>query len=79
MVDFEEKCKEKGWKLDDVAFLLQIHDEILFEVREDLKDEISEELKKVMENVIKTHKPKLEFTPIPLAVNIKVGKNWGEM
>ncbi len=79
MVDFDKACKKKGWTSEEVAFLLQIHDEILFEVKEELKDEVCKELKKVMENVIEHHKPKIPFTPIPVVANIKSGENWGEM
>jgi len=79
MVDFYKACKEKGWAVEQVAFLLQIHDEILFEVDEDLKEDVENELKKVMENVISLHHPKIEFTNIPIIANVKSGPNWGEM
>lgn len=80
MIDFEKLAKKKKWNLDQVAFLLQIHDEILFEVSEDLKEEVEHELKRVMEAVIENHAPKLkEYTDIPIVANVKSGKNWGEM
>jgi len=79
MVDFHKRCMEKKWKEEDVTFLLQIHDEILFEVSESLVDDVSKELKKVMESVMEVHKPKIEFTNIPIIVNIKTGENWGDM
>ncbi len=84
MVDFYEVCKKKKWVDATVVgnkinFLLQIHDEVLFEVDKDLKKEVEYELKKCMESVIENHKPKIPFTPIPLLVNIKSGPNWGEM
>jgi DNA polymerase I len=79
MIDFKKVCHAKGWGVEDVAFLLQIHDEILFEVKENLKDEVEKELKIVMENVMNQHLPVIEFTNIPLVVNIKSGKNWGQM
>ena len=79
MVDFAETCKKKKWGVDEVAFLLQIHDEILFEVKKDLKEEVEGELKKAMEGVIENHKPKIPFTNIPLLVNVKSGNNWSEM
>lgn len=50
--------------------ILQIHDELLFEVHEDCIEELSKLVKKIMENV---------FTlKVPLVVDISVGKNWGE-
>lgn len=92
MVDFHKVCIKKGWtkitpdpslskegSKNQVDFLLQIHDEILFEVDKDMEEEVSKELKKVMEAVIENHKPKIEFTNIPIVANVKSGKNWGEM
>ncbi len=78
MIDFHKRCLEKKWG-DKVNFLLQIHDELLFEVEEDLQEEVEKELKKVMEEVIENHKPVIPSTKIPLVANIKTGKNWGEM
>lgn len=79
MVDFDNRCKELGYGLEKVAFLLQIHDEIIFEVDEKMVDVVGKELKEVMENVLESHKPKMDYVKIPLIANLKVGKNWGEM
>jgi DNA polymerase-1 len=92
MVDFHAVCLEKGWSKitpdpslnkeggnNKVDFLLQIHDELLFEVDEEMKDEVCDSLVAVMEGVIKNHQPKIPFTNIPIVANIKSGKNWGEM
>lgn len=56
----------------DAKILLQVHDELLLEVREDQVEEISSIVKKEMEKEIE------EFE-IPLKVDLKAGKNWGEM
>jgi DNA polymerase-1 len=48
--------------------LLQVHDELLFEVEEDLVEEKSQELKVILENVYPLK--------VPLKVNIAWGKNW---
>lgn len=48
--------------------LLQIHDEMLFECKDDLLKEETQQIKKIMENVV-------NWT-IPLKVNIHVGQNW---
>lgn len=52
--------------------VLQIHDSIIIECDETLKDSVSEMLQKEMEAVA----PEL---PIKLAVEVSVGKNWGEL
>jgi DNA polymerase-1 len=69
----------EGVMQNRVDFVLQIHDELLFEVDENLKDEVCKELVGVMEKVIKNHKPKIPFTNIPLVANLKSAKSWGEM
>lgn len=53
----------------DVAMLLQIHDEIILEVREDLAEEAAEKIKDIMENVL--------TLSVPLIVDVNVGDNWG--
>lgn len=79
MVDFQKECERQGWGTDKVAFLLQIHDEILFEVDEKMKDKVSKSLKNIMEAVLENHKPKIPYTPIPIVANIKMGSNWGDL
>ncbi|MDP2766328.1 MAG: DNA polymerase, partial [Candidatus Methanoperedens sp.] len=54
-----------------VKMLLQVHDELLFEVKENMVDEAAEKIKDIMENVIKLK--------VPVIVDAKVGDNWGEM
>lgn len=51
--------------------LLQIHDELLFEVKEDVLQEKSQKIKKAMEQAV-------EITPA-MVVKIEMGKNWGEL
>jgi DNA polymerase-1 len=54
----------------DARMILQIHDELLFEVRKEHVDALSAIVKKIMEGV---------FTlKVPLVVDISIGKNWGE-
>lgn len=59
-----------GSKVNDAKMLLQVHDELIFEVDEDKADELVETVKAAMENVVKLD--------IPLKVNASVGKNWKE-
>ncbi len=59
-------CPEK-----DVRMLLQVHDEIILEVKEEIADEVAKKVKEIMESVYKLK--------VPLVVNVKVGDNWGEI
>lgn len=78
MSDFWEVCRKNKWE-ESVKFILQIHDEIIYEIDEDIKDKVAVELKKVMEDVLEKHKPKHKYLPVPIVANIKFGKNWGKM
>ncbi len=62
---------EKGLLDKDCRLLLQIHDELLFEIKEDAVKTKTSKIKKVMENVVELK--------APLVVDLKIGSNWGEM
>ena len=51
--------------------LLQVHNELVFEVREDKVEEWAKKLIPLMENAISLS--------VPIKVEAKVGDNWGEM
>jgi DNA polymerase-1 len=51
--------------------LLQVHDELIFEVQENYLAEVSPIIIDCMQNVTKLK--------VPLIVNIGSGKNWGEL
>lgn len=55
----------------DMRMILQIHDEIIWEVKEESADEVAPKIKEIMEGVYKLK--------VPLAVDIKTGRNWGEL
>jgi DNA polymerase-1 len=55
----------------DARMILQIHDELIFEVKESRAEEFAEQLKKTMERAY--------VLKVPLIVEIAIGKNWGEL
>ncbi|HEY4503797.1 MAG TPA: DNA polymerase [Candidatus Paceibacterota bacterium] len=59
----------------DAFLILQVHDELVYEIRENLVEKIAPEIKKIMESVID---PK-DIKGITCEVNYSVGKNWGEL
>ena len=56
----------------DARMLLQVHDELLFEVKDEEAEEFAQHLKKIMEGIC----PELG---IPLKVDVKMGKDWGKL
>ena len=72
MINIYEKIKVK--KIKDCKLLLQIHDELIFEVK---KDNI-ENTKKLVENGMKSvQKSDLHSFSIPILVDVNIGENWG--
>jgi DNA polymerase I len=55
--------------------VLQIHDELVFEVRDELVENCAKNIKEIMENVVSLD----DTEGIPLKVEASVGKNWMEM
>ena len=54
--------------------LLQVHDELVFEIENQHVEESSIKIKKIME---RTHLEFKDFS-VPLTVDYGVGSNWGE-
>lgn len=55
----------------DITMLLQVHDELIFEVAESDVEKIIEPIKEIMTTAWKGK--------VPLKVNVETGKNWGEL
>lgn len=55
----------------DVRMIIQVHDELVFEMPGDMKFLAAEKVKEIMEGVVDLK--------VPLEVDIEVGKNWLEM
>ncbi|HYF13132.1 MAG TPA: DNA polymerase [Candidatus Paceibacterota bacterium] len=74
MIKITEYFKEQN-AYNGAHLLLQVHDELLFEIEEGRVDALAPRIKEIMENVV----PEKERLGIPFLVEGKVGKNWGEM
>lgn len=60
---------------DDVRVLLQVHDELVFEIKEELVDKITPELARLMSGVFEGK----DTLGVPIVVDSKIGDNWAEM
>lgn len=67
MIAVDDALYKKG---NEAALILQIHDELVFEVPDSDLEELEKIVKKEMEGIIKLK--------VPLIVDISIGKNWGE-
>jgi len=64
-------AKEVGLKNKDCKLLLQVHDELLFEVKREKIKPSAEKIKSIMEGVVKLK--------VPLKVDLLVGRTWGTL
>jgi DNA polymerase-1 len=55
----------------NVKMILQVHDELVVEVKNGLEKEVGALLQETMENVVQLK--------VPVRVDLKTGHNWGEM
>jgi len=70
MILTDERLKKEGLN-EEAPLLLQIHDELVFEIKEKFVEKIARIIKEEMEHAISA--------PIPFIVTTHVGDNWGEM
>ena len=66
-----DKFFESIYQNSEVALLLQIHDELIFEVRDDLVERVAEKIRAIMNNIY--------TLKVPLNCGISIGKNWAEL
>ena len=55
----------------DVYIILQIHDEIILEVKTEKAESVANRVKEILENVYALR--------VPLVAHVKIGDNWGEI
>ncbi len=71
MIAIYKKVSNSENPYQNVRLILQVHDEFVFEVPEGQEKDFIEEIKPLLQG--------LENLSVPLVVDLKVGKNWGEM
>ncbi len=69
----EMLTKEKAQ--DDAHLLLQVHDELVYEIRKERADELGAEIRKIMEAAL----PSKDARGVPVLVTMKTGADWGSM
>lgn len=74
MIEIEKFLDKKGLK-KDVRLLLQVHDELVYEIKENIIKSIVPEIQKIMEGII----PAKEIKGIVCETHAYEGNNWGEL
>ena len=74
MIAVDEYLKKAGL-IEKAHLILQVHDELIYEVEEKIAKQIAEPIKKVMESVLPANQTK----GVPIVANASVGPNWGEL
>ena len=66
-----EQMQRFGESRGEAKMLLQIHDELIFEIKEESADSISSRIKEIMENVYELR--------VPLVCNVSKGYTWADL
>jgi DNA polymerase-1 len=74
MVEINRVLKEEH-ATEDAHAILQVHDELIFEIRTTRLAELAEKIKTIMESVL----PESETKGVPILAQAKSGINWGSL
>ncbi len=77
--DADEVLRSAGL-INQAHLVLQVHDELVYEVEEKAVEKVSKLVEEAMKNVIKKRPEFLKGkSDVPLEVHVAVGNNWGEL
>ncbi len=74
MARIDTYLEQKGLE-KEVRMLLQVHDELIFEIKSTLIDGLLDEIQNIMQSVLTPEQTK----GVPIVSNRAVGTTWGEM
>ncbi|MFA6296954.1 MAG: DNA polymerase [Candidatus Paceibacterota bacterium] len=74
MVDIDNYFEKENLQ-DKVHLLIQVHDELDFEIEKSVVKKVIPEIKRMLENVVE---PK-EINNVPIIAHASIGKSWGEL
>ncbi len=74
MAKIDDYLRSEGL-LDRVKLILQIHDELIYEVDEKIISNLPEKIKKIMENILTPE----QTAGIPIVAEFATGYSWGKM
>ncbi len=74
MVEADSMLEKNGWR-DNAELVLQVHDELVYELDATIAEKAAQEIRKVMESVID---PK-ELSGVPILAEVALGGDWGNL
>lgn len=74
MIEADRLIQKNEWR-DNVRLVLQVHDELVYEIQEGMADDVAQILRGVMESVA----PIKKLSNVPILAEVSIGKNWGEL
>lgn len=74
MIEADALIEKNKWR-GKARLLLQVHDELVYEVAEDRAEDIARALRNVMENVV----PPEKLSNVPIVAEVAIGPNWGAL
>ena len=74
MVEADALIEKNGWR-QSARLLLQVHDELVYELKKGKAEEMARELRHVMESVV----PLKELSGVPIVAEVSLGANWGDV
>jgi DNA polymerase-1 len=74
MVRADEALRQEG-RRDEAHLLLQVHDELVYEIKNEFVGELAQKIKDIMECAL----PDEQRNGVPILAEVKTGPNWGSM
>ena len=74
MVDIDTFLVREGVR-EEAHLLLQVHDELVYEIRTSMLASLAPRIKEIMETIL----PEKECKQVPILVDAKTGHNWAEL
>jgi DNA polymerase-1 len=74
MIETDEIIEKRKWR-DKVKLLLQVHDELVYEIAQSDAEKIAREIREVMESVAPVEK----LAGVPIVAEASLGDNWGDL
>ncbi len=74
MVKIDQMLKETGQE-NDAHLLLQVHDELVFEIKDEKLPELAKKIEEIMESILTSD----ESCGVPIIAEARIGQSWNEM